>query len=150
MMRVLTTLAVLVLLAAFWATAAQSQDWEVHGELHIEDLGDPGTESNTNSLQNEPKIQTYSPFLEITSGQSDIGFGTVDYAKDSDPFGDFVLTITATSVGFLDVIYTLNHEIIDVSVGSFEMRSTLSVELIDLGGGGVTLTATGAMLAPGD
>jgi len=150
MMRLLTVLSVFVVLASFCAPAAQAQDWEVEGELHIEDLGDPGTESNTNSLQNQPKIEGYVPFLEILSGQSNIGFGTVDYRKDSDPFGEFVLTITATSVGPLDVTYILSHEIIDVSTGtSFMMKSDLTVELIDMGDSGVTLTATGAMLAPG-
>jgi hypothetical protein len=149
MMRLLTILAALVVLVAFWAPAAQSQDWDVEGEITIEDMGDPGQETNTNSLQNEPKIQGYIPFLEITSGQSNIGFGTIDYFKDSDPFGEFLITITATSEGLLDVIYSLSHECIDVSVGSFMMRSDLSVELIDLGGGGVVLTATGAMMAPG-
>ena len=149
-MRLLSILSALVVLASFCAPAAQAQDWEVEGELHIEDLGNPGQETNNSSLQNEPKVQSYIPFLEITSGQSNIGFGTVDYFKDSDPSGEFVLTITAASDGPLSVVYTLSHEIIDVSVGSsFMMKSDLTVELIDLGGSGVTLTATGAMLAPG-
>ena len=149
-MRLHTIVGALLAFSVLWAVSAVAQDWDVEGELTIEDLGDPGQESNTSSLQNEPKIQSYEPLLEITSGQSSVGFGTVDYQKDSDPHGDFVLTITATSVGLLDVIFTLEHEMIDVSgLGSFEMMSTLSVELIDLGGGGVILTATGPMLAPG-
>ena len=151
MMRLLTVLAVFAVFGAFWTTTAQSQGWDAEGELEIEDMGDPGfPENNTNSANNDPKIYSYTPFLSINSGQSNIGFGTVDYVKDADPFGDFVLTINATSQGLLSVTYTLGHETIDVSgLGSFEMRSTLSVELIDLGGGGVTLTATGAMMAPG-
>ena len=141
---------VLLVLPSFWTVSAGAQDWEVEGELSIEDLGDPGFPENSNeSFNNQPKIQIYSPLLEITEGNSNIGFGTVDYSKDSDPFGDFVLTITATSQALLEVVFTLGHEMIDVSVGSFEMRSTLSVELIDLGGGGVSLTAAGALLAPG-
>ena len=149
-MRLLTTLVVMLLVSAFFGIPAHAQsDWEVEGELTLEDLGDPGTESDTNNLQNEPKIQSYEPLLEIDSGASHIGFGTVDYYKDADPSGEFVLTITATSVGLLDVTFFLGHETIDVSFGSLEMVSYLSVELIDLGGGGVVLTASGAMLAPG-
>ena len=142
--------AVLLVLPTFWAASAGAQDWEVEGELSIEDLGDPGFPEVSNEIfNNQPKIQSYTPLLEITEGNSNIGFGTVDYEKDSDPHGDFVITITAASQGLLEVTYTLLHEMIDLSVGSYQMRSTLSVELVDLGGGGVSLTASGAMLAPG-
>lgn len=149
MMRLLTILTGLVVLAAFWVTPVQAQ-WDAEGELSIEDQGDPGFPEVSNENYNgDPKIFNYVPFLEITSGSSNIGFGTVDYKKDSDPYGEFVLTITATSAGLLNVVYTLSHDIIDVSLGSFMMKTDLTVELIDLGGGGVTLAATGPMLAAG-
>jgi len=149
MMRLLTFLSVLVLLVTFGATAVQSQDWEVDGHIELEDLGDPGSESDNSSLQNQSKVETYTPLLEILVDNSNIGFCHVDYEKDSDPYGDFVITVTSTSVGFLSVVYTLRHECIDVSIGSLEMISSLSVELIDLGDPGVQLTATGGMIAPG-
>jgi len=77
-MRYLATAAALCVLAAVWAGSAGAQDWEVEGELTIEDQGDPGSENDNNNFQNQLKVETYTPLLEITADNSSIGFGTVD------------------------------------------------------------------------
>lgn len=142
-----TLLALLVLSSG--SVLAQSDDWEVEGELSIEDVDEPGIETATESLQNQGKVETYAPLLEIAESGTTPGFGTLTYVKDADPFGDFVLEITATSVGDLDVIYQIGHEIINVTIGGFNVQTTLEVETIDLNGGGVTLTAPENLLTPG-
>jgi hypothetical protein len=49
---------------------------------------------------------------------------------------DQVYSVTSTSPGDLEVVYHVQHTIINVVVGSFNIQATLSVKLIDLDGDG--------------
>jgi hypothetical protein len=135
-MRYPTTAAALLSFLAVWAIGAEAQGWEVEAEILLEDSIDPAQDESQNFTQNEqPKVFSYEPIILIeTASPDEPGDARIDYSKDSDPYGDFEITITSESVGDVKVWYRVEHNIVDLSGGTWSMRTTLEVERIDLDG----------------